>query len=76
MEKTAMAFVAAIGVAVLFVILIPLGAVIGAFAGWVVSGIFPEMMQRLADILGVTASYQAGAMLGFVGSFFRAVVSK
>ena len=45
----------------------------GAIAGWVVGLVFDDTMRLLAQALGIEARpYQLGAMLGFLGGFFRA----
>lgn len=52
------------------------GCFVGAFCGWIVGLVFDESMAQLAKALGTTAyPYQIGAMLGFVGGFFRSSVS-
>lgn len=51
-----------------------LGIAVGAFAGWVVGLVFPETIGILATIMtgGVTMpAWQVGAILGFVGGFFK-----
>lgn len=63
----AVAFTALLFISVLF------GTVIGAFAGWVVGLVFTDTMITLAKMLGQPGmeAWQLGAILGFVGSFFR-----
>ena len=56
-----------------------LGTTMGAFAGWVVGGVFAETMKILiVDLLRLPPSvepWQVGAMLGFIGTFFRPTLS-
>lgn len=53
------------------------GAAVGALAGWIVGLVFDESMIHFAKMLGTTAEpYQIGAILGFIGGFFRPAVSK
>lgn len=56
-------------------LLIPLSTIFGALAGWLIGWLFPDMMRHLCALLHVTAPYQAGALLGFVGGFFRSNLS-
>jgi ABC-type dipeptide/oligopeptide/nickel transport system permease component len=54
-----------------------LGTLFGAFAGWVVGLIFDETLTKLSALIGFAGPHwQLGAMLGFVGGFFRTSVSK
>jgi hypothetical protein len=50
-----------------------LGTMFGALAGWVVGLVFDQTLARVAMMLGVpgTPAWQLGAMLGFLGGFFR-----
>jgi hypothetical protein len=65
---------------IVFIFTVPLlGAAGGYFSGWVVSGFFDESIHDGLRAFGVNAdkvplSY-IGAMLGFVGGFFRSNVS-
>ena len=51
-----------------------LGAAMGAICGWAVGLAFGDTMRAFFGALGLghLAPWQIGAMLGFVGSFFRA----
>ena len=55
-----------------------IGAVCGAFAGFVVGWVFPvTFAQFFATVgLGAFAPWQIGLSLGFVGGFFKTVVRK
>jgi len=55
-----------------------MGTVFGALSGWVVGFIFYDTLYQLTQHLGLgdTPPWQLGAMLGFVGGFFRTSVSK
>ena len=77
-----------IGVVLTAIIMIPLlilGAVFGvlggAFGGWIVGFFFPHTFGAwlqyfgLPRGLGQIEPWQVGAMLGFVGGFFRASVT-
>ncbi|HET8726679.1 MAG TPA: hypothetical protein VFO41_04120 [Alphaproteobacteria bacterium] len=52
-----------------------LGAVGGAFAGWMVSLFFDETIRTVLTHFGLNmegiAIWQLGATLGFIGGFFR-----
>jgi hypothetical protein len=65
---------AAVIVAVLLPMLMP---IIGAFAGAVVGFFFDETSRSFLDALGMKdlEMWQLGAMLGFVGGFFKSSVS-
>ena len=56
-------------------LLIPLGTLCGAIAGWIVGMFFPSILTTLAafGVHGVTM-WQFGAFLGFVGSFLKTKV--
>lgn len=71
----------AIFAAILFLILVFVaciaGAVVGAGAGWIVGLMFDDSLALLAKAMGIPTAhpYQLGAILGFVGGFFRASVT-
>lgn len=53
-----------------------LGACLGAISGYIVGWLFDDSMAHLIKFLGTDAApYQIGAMLGFVGGFFRALTT-
>lgn len=58
------------------VFFVPLiGAVFGAFSGWIVGLFFDETMATFIQWLEVEASpWQIGAVLGFVGGFFKSTL--
>lgn len=66
-----------IGVIVLAILVLPLlGAVVGAFCGLIVGAVFDESMTKFLAMLHTDmAPYQLGAMLGFIGGFFKSTVS-
>ena len=70
---TGVVFVALVVVAAM------LGTLFGAFAGWVVSWIFPEVIIRTLARFGVNTSglqmWELGATLGFIGAFFKATLN-
>lgn len=72
-------FLSLAGVALLFAAVL-FSTLMGAFAGWVVGGTFPETFRILVvDLLKLQPSvepWQIGAILGFVGAFFRTTVNK
>lgn len=73
MDKLAIAAGAAVGfLGIVFLVTI-LGTLFGALAGWTVGLVFDGTLSKLATMLGVpgTPPWQLGAMLGFVGGFFR-----
>jgi hypothetical protein len=55
-----------------------LSTVIGALAGFIVGLAFDGSLQLLAQAIGIPEAqpYQLGAILGFVGGFFRSSISK
>lgn len=57
-----------------------IGVLGGAFAGWVVGLFFSDTILSALASFGVKTEalsmWQLGAMLGFVGSFFRSSVTK
>ena len=54
-----------------------LGALFGAFAGWVVGLMFSDTILTFFSQLGITGfeMWQIGLVLGFVGGFFKTVVT-
>lgn len=64
--------IALVLIAVVLLVAPLLGACVGAFTGWVVGAVFSDSMMHLQKLLGTQAeAYQIGAMLGFIGGFFR-----
>ena len=55
-----------------------LGTLFGAFAGWVVGLIFGKTILSFFAALGITGfkMWQIGAVLGFVGGFFKSSSAK
>ena len=54
-----------------------LGTAVGAFAGWTVGLVFDDSMKLMAEMFGIPKAepYQLGAILGFIGGFFRSTLS-
>jgi membrane protein YqaA with SNARE-associated domain len=52
-----------------------LATVLGGVVGWIVGLFFPEIIASLNSIMGLSLSnFEMGAMLGFVGGFFRSTL--
>lgn len=64
----------AFGLIALFVFLVAISAgfssLFGAMAGFISNMLFPTTFAKLTTIVGF-APYQIGAIIGFVGGFFR-----
>lgn len=63
-----------IGVLAVFLLAPLVGVTIGAFAGWVVGHVFPGTIGIIGSLItgGATIpAWQVGAILGFVGGFFK-----
>ena len=57
-------------------ILIIIGTLMGGVAGWTVGLVFVDIMAELKSALGLdVTNFELGAMLGFVGGFFRGKMS-
>lgn len=57
---------------------ITVGITVGAFAGWVVGQFFPGTVGLVGSAISGGAAlpaWQVGAILGFVGGFFKARVT-
>lgn len=77
MEKLLIGLGATILAGVILVIAAVLGSIMGAFSGWIVGLLFPETFKLLNEILNVSAApWQIGTILGFVGGFFKATLTK
>lgn len=48
---------------------------VGAAGGWIISGIFPSVTDKLCVLFGLDHAYQVGALLSFVGAFFKASIN-
>jgi hypothetical protein len=58
-------------IALLFVAML-LSTLIGGCAGWVVESVFPYVITTLNTLTGLSLTgFEMGAVLGFVGSFFK-----
>ena len=64
-----------VAVIALLLVLPLLGALGGAFSGWVVGWFFSETILGFLAALGIKglAMWQIGMSLGFIGGFFKAV---
>lgn len=70
--KVLLALAAILGIIMLFPIL---GTLIGCFVGWIVGIFWPNTFAAFLTHFGLSAfaPWQIGALLGFVGGFFKAV---
>jgi hypothetical protein len=69
---------AVIGVLLAFFLMPLIGIAVGAFIGWVVGLVFPGTIGIIGTLLtsGATMpAWQVGAILGFVGGFFKTRVT-
>jgi hypothetical protein len=67
---------AAVGIIGLVFFVIILGTLFGGIAGWTVNLVFPFVFSTLNSLLGTELSaFEIGAVLGFIGGFFRTNVS-
>jgi len=73
MDKVLIVFLGASGVAMLLFVAIILSTLFGGIAGWVVGMVFPFVTDTVREVSGLTelTNFQIGAILGFVGSFFK-----
>lgn len=71
--------VALVAVAAVLFLLPLIGVVLGAFCGWMVGLFFGPtihaFLTALSPSLGALETWQVGAGLGFVGSFFKSSVT-
>ena len=67
-----------VAIVALLGILIRLGTLFGAIAGWVVGIFFGDTILGILSQLGVhnVTMWQFGAFMGFVGGFLRTTVTK
>lgn len=75
MEKVTISFGTMVIVAAFVFVTAILGAALGGFSGWCCHFIFAATSAKLAVLTGFQP-YQLGAIVGFVGGFFRASVTK
>jgi hypothetical protein len=62
----------ALGVLALLFVAMLLSTLIGGCAGWVVESVFPYVITTLNTLTGLSLTgFEMGAVLGFVGSFFK-----
>jgi membrane protein YqaA with SNARE-associated domain len=51
--------------------------VVGGVVGWVVGAFFPVVIDTVNKLAGTElSSFEVGAVLGFVGAFFRTTITK
>lgn len=74
-EKIVLAVAGAVGILLGALTLSLLMLVGGAAMGWLAGLIFPATAANIAAATGL-ATYQWGAIVAFVGSYFRTTVSK
>jgi hypothetical protein len=68
---------AAVMIAVLLFVVVLLGTLIGGIVGAIVGMAFPFVIDSLNTLAGLTLTgFEMGAVLGFVGSFFKTSVTK
>jgi len=67
----------AVAIAAILFVAVLLGTLIGGIVGWVVGLVFPFVIVTLNTLTGLTLTgFETGAVLGFVGSFFKTSVTK
>lgn len=78
MDKLAAGIVVAMIAAFVVFAFAVFGALFGAFAGWAVSMFFDAPIKHVLTQGGIVnvELWQVGATAGFIGSFFKTVVSK
>lgn len=63
-------------IVILFVGIIA-STLVGGVVGWIVGAVFPFVPETLNALTGLQlTAFEVGAVLGFVGSFFRSSSSK
>ena len=68
---------AAVGIIGLLFFVIILSTLFGGNAVWTVTLVFPFVATTLNSLMGTElTAFEMGAVLGFVGSFFRTSVTK
>ena len=64
--------VAVIGIVVMLFVAVIASTVIGGVVGWCVDLVFPFVPATLNSLMGTQLTgFEVGAVLGFVGAFFR-----
>ena len=67
----------AVAIAAILFVAVLLGTLIGGIVGWIVGLVFPFVIVTLNTLTGLTlTAFEMGAVLGFVGSFFKTSVTK
>ena len=67
----------AVAIAAILFVAVLLGTLIGGIVGAIVGLVFPFVIVTLNTLTGLTlTAFEMGAVLGFVGSFFRTSVTK
>ena len=67
----------AVAIAAILFVAVLLGTLIGGIVGWIVGMVFPFVIVTLNTLTGLTlTAFEMGAVLGFVGSFFKTSVTK
>ena len=66
----------AVAIAAILFVAVLLGTLIGGIVGAIVGMVFPFVIVTLNTLTGLTLTgFEMGAVLGFVGSFFRTSVT-
>ncbi len=77
MDKTVKIVGAAFLVGVLLFLAPLFGIGFGAFAGWIAGLFYPNTLHLLGQRIGLPVEpWQLGAMLGFVGGFFKSSLAQ
>jgi hypothetical protein len=67
----------AVAIAAILFVAVILGTLVGGIVGWIVGLVFPFVIVTLNTMTGLTlTAFEMGAVLGFVGSFFKTSVTK
>jgi hypothetical protein len=67
----------AVAIAAILFVAVILGTLVGGIVGWIVGLVFPFVIVTLNTLTGLTlTAFEMGAVLGFVGSFFKTSVTK
>jgi membrane protein YqaA with SNARE-associated domain len=70
------AILAAVAIVALLFVAVLASTVIGGIVGWIVGAVFPFVIEALNQLTGLQLTgFETGAVLGFVGAFFRSVAS-
>ena len=77
MDKLISGIIITLGTAASIAFIVCIGTFLGGCTGWIIGIFFEDTFVALKMLLGVTCTdFELGAMLGFVGGFFRTTVTK